>query len=279
MKYFLSCPHCAFPNDATSEFLTFCEECKKKLPNNFREWKKSHPDLELRDFHLQACITNPVFTPLSQKDESRPKARRKVWPLVMATVALLSLAFLFLFPSIYRNSQLILYLKTTLLADASFNWHRQTYGDYGLSLESPVELEEIPNPGSLPQGAIRKIQIYQSDLSGPLSLVALSTEFSPEIGTVNLQASISGFINQIRSMPGITNFSVSQKETSLSGCDGFEQSGSYLHDGQPKSFLSVGVTKGYVLWQIMVVCDRNQEMEDAARRIIDSLEILYNTGV
>jgi hypothetical protein len=162
----------------------------------------------------------------------------------------------------------------------SLNWERGVYGDYGLSVDCPVKVEnysmKIPPTQSL---LIENLQAFASDPEKELSVMFISTEFNKRVGQVHVQSSISGFINQIKSMPGISEFNVNQKQTTVSGIRGFEQSGTFLNNGIPASFKSVGVSKGLVLWQIMVVnINGDERLEEARERLFKSIEILYNTA-
>jgi hypothetical protein len=282
MKYYLTCPNCGFSNDASSEFLIFCDRCKKKLPNNFRDWLKNNPEQHLDAFHLEECITEIPEDSSKHEPENSSTRVRHIWAKVFLVSLLLLFSILLIFPSTYRDSQLILYFKTLINSfSMNMDWKREVYGDYGLSIESPVRLKsmDIPVPLEL-EMLLNDIQSYSSELDGPLSVMVISTDFNPQIGRVNLQASITGFLNQIRAMPGISNFKVSQRETSVSGYEGYEQVGSFLQNGRPKSFISIGVARGLILWQAMVVCDAdNAEYEEAAQRTIESIEILYNSKV
>lgn len=280
MKYYLTCPNCGFYNDASSEFLIFCDQCKKKMPNNYREWTKSHPELGLEDFHRAQCTTEiPSEIPVPNADKS-PSAVKFLWLKVVSALLILFVSLSLIFPSIYRDSQLILYFRTLIDSlPMSMDWERQVYGDYGLSVESPVRLNamDMPVPIEL-EILINDIQSYSSELDKPLSVMVISTAFNPQIGQVNLQASITGFLNQIRAIPGISDFKVSQNATSVSGYEGYEQAGSFLQKGKSKAFISIGVTRGLILWQAMVVYDADSaNYKEAARRVIDSIEILYNS--
>ena len=278
MKYYLNCQNCDYYNEVSSEYLTFCESCKKKLIGNFREWQKFNPDKGLVDFKLEECIEESKI-PLSEEIyEPKELKSKKIWLKVLISALVILGLMLVFFPSIYKNSQLLLYFSTLNDKESHFNWEQKQYGDYGLYFDSPVKLKPLAlNIPAQHASLLKELQSYSSDPDASIAVMAISTEFNPNIGSVNLQASISSFIKQIKSLPGISNLRLSQTETSISGIDGYEQKGTFLQDGKPKAFISIGVTKGMILWQVMVVYDdKNDSLEEAKERIINSIEILYN---
>jgi hypothetical protein len=127
---------------------------------------------------------------------------------------------------------------------------------------------------------IETLEGYSSNLALPISMMVMSTQYSPQIGRADLQGGITAFISHIKQLPGVSDFEVVQETTNISGKDGFEQSGSFNSNGKLRKFISVGLGEGLLLWQVMVVYNGdNEEMEDLAEDVIDSIEILYNTGV
>lgn len=167
------------------------------------------------------------------------------------------------------------------LNEVNFKWNEEVKGSYGLSLDSPVELNQIdvtvpPQHRSM----LEDVEAFHSDIDAPIAIMAVSSRFNPRIGAVNLEASITSFVNQVRMLPDISNFQLKQEETSVSGVNGYRQKGSFLRKGKPMKFESIGVSKGFMLWQVMVVFeDRNEVAESAAERIMESIKILYNTRV
>jgi hypothetical protein len=277
MKYYLRCENCGFYNGVNSEYLTFCESCKKKLSGNFREWQKIHPDKGLVDFKLEECIEESLIPARDDIAEPEEIKGKKLWLKVLISALLIFILMLLIFPSIYKDSQLLLYFSSLNNKEIHLDWEQKQYGDYGLYFDSPVKLEPLDlNIPVQHASLLEELQSFSSDPEASIAVMAISTEFNPSIGSVNLQASISSFIKQIKRLPGISKLRLSQKETSISGIEGYEQKGSFLQDGNPKAFISIGVTKGMILWQVMVVYDsEDSRLEEAKERIINSIEILY----
>lgn len=270
MNNYLTCEHCGYLNEASSEYLVFCGSCKRKLVNNFREWRKTHPERGLHEFHQEMCENQEDLRKYENSNESGKSAEKKKKATRVAILAALSfIALLSVFYSIYSFS-------FTLSDD---NWTKELYGDYGLVVETPLKLEPVSAPVSIANASlIQDIQAFSSNPSSDFLLIAISTNFRPEANQVELQAGISNFIHLTANAPGISDFKVSQKETEISGNKGFEQRGSFIKNGEAKEFLGLGITKGHLLWQIMTVYNKGDEvLKKQAERIIKSVEINYNT--
>lgn len=265
MNKYLKCESCGFFNEASSEYLVFCESCKRKLPNNFRAWRNTHHEGSLYEFHLEVCQTSDPLQkkePLISKESEKPTKKYKKGILIVALATVSVLLMLFIFQR--------------FLGEASTeNWTKEICGDYGLTLLSPLKLVPVNAPVSIANASlIQDIQAFSSDPASDFLLIAISTNFKPETDQIELQAGISNFIEHTANAPGISNFSVSQKETEISGIRGFEQSGSFTKNGVAKEFLGVGVTKDNFLWQIMTVYDKgNEELKSRAAQILKYAEI------
>jgi hypothetical protein len=62
------CHHCGFANPIKSEFMTFCESCGKKLPDNFQDWRKFNPGKSFNDYKTVMDAQNPemIGTPIKE---------------------------------------------------------------------------------------------------------------------------------------------------------------------------------------------------------------------
>lgn len=69
--YYLTCNHCKHANEVISEYLTFCGECGKKMPNNYNDWKKDNSGKSFHDFKSIACHTAIFYWEPESKATSR----------------------------------------------------------------------------------------------------------------------------------------------------------------------------------------------------------------
>lgn len=277
MKFYLLCEHCGRYNDASSEYLIFCSGCHKKLQGNFRDWQRQNPDGGLRDYHLALCLPESEVYLSDDAVKSKAGSLKRTGYLKVLIIALLCLLSFF---CIIRGTALFDHF-TFWSSTPGDKWTRKTYGNYGLSIEAPHLLEDVssrlPDAGN---GVIEHIQVFGSPTDEALNIVVISTEFGPGVGPVDIQGSISGFVSQMRSMPGISDFKIRQEETDVSGIPGFEQSGSFLKEGKAMAFQSLGLTRGRILWQVMIIFpDHDDSFREKSLRVMKSVEILYNTAV
>lgn len=266
MSNYLKCASCGFLNEASSEYLVFCESCKRKLPNNFRAWRNTHPEGTLHEFHQEACVSGDTSLPKESDNSNASEKTNKIYKKGIAVA-------LFISVSVF----LILYIFQRLTVNPlTESWTKEVYGDYGLTLLSPVKLQPVNAPISIANlSSIQDIQAFSSDPTSDFLLIAISTNFRPETDQIELQAGISNFIEQTANAPGISNFTVSQRETEISGNKGFEQTGSFVKNGVSKEFIGVGVSNGHFLWQIMTVYVKDdEEMKKQAVQIINNAEII-----
>jgi hypothetical protein len=70
---YLKCTNCGHYNELKTEYITFCTNCNKILPDNFQDWKKRNPEKSLNDFKNLVCIANKE-TPIQKKNKSK-------WPM------------------------------------------------------------------------------------------------------------------------------------------------------------------------------------------------------
>lgn len=50
--HYLKCSKCGHFNEIKSEYQVFCQNCDKKMDNNFADWKKGNPEKSFEDFKL-----------------------------------------------------------------------------------------------------------------------------------------------------------------------------------------------------------------------------------
>ena len=89
--YFLDCDHCGEPNPVKTEFQTFCDHCKKKLTNNFQDWKKANPNSTFADYKQSVCWQSNL--PLKKSNDTEQEHRKSKLDLIvlLSSVAVLVL--------------------------------------------------------------------------------------------------------------------------------------------------------------------------------------------
>ncbi|MBL0340286.1 MAG: hypothetical protein IPP71_04785 [Bacteroidetes bacterium] len=138
--YFIKCTNCNHLNSFKTEFVTFCDQCGKKLKNNFQEWIKNNPGKTIKDFKKEICVTDnghsAVKIPLKRN-------RYRIFVPLLIGVLVLFLVWINFAPIDLKAIYLPSKTPTAILKD---NWNRSTYGKYGIAISAPEKLVKIePN--------------------------------------------------------------------------------------------------------------------------------------
>ena len=283
MKYFLTCEHCGHKNEVTSEYLTFCESCAKKLALNYRDWQKKHLNATLTEYMEKVCVNEVVVARETREEKALVKDGWSHWIGISQTLAVIIGLGLFILP-IYLN---ITDLKYTLEASTysthslDYAWKESTLGSFGLHINSPLPLEQTELP--LPENAMSAIDMMESFVggseSGPLGIMANSVKYKPGI-ELSLEGAAIGTVNAIKSIPGISDFNYRQEAIEISGVDGYEQFGSYNQNNRSLRFINVIALKDLVFWQILFTYDPSLNgMQDLVIKSVQSIDIQYNTSI
>lgn len=269
--HFLKCINCGFLNEVKSEYLVFCTSCNKKLENSFTEWIKENPKKTLEDYHRLVCISDEeIQESVVKAKTTNPKA--KWYGIGVATVFAIIFA-LSQFGEEYIT-QIFNYEKTSQEV-LDQEWTRQSYGEFGLSLETPAIMTErdLPIPDQVRQ-VIDVMDVYEYASKKGFKVIITSIQYNQSIGSMSLQGAADGSVAEMQKQPGVSNFDYSQKQVFKGDIPGYEQSGSYKIEGITVEFINTGFTTGLIYWQVMVAY---QAIDDvgriAAERVIESIEI------
>ena len=133
--YYLKCSNCGHLNDARSEYLIFCSNCDKKLQNNYSDWKRRNSEKSFNDFKKLICISDDDIqrTPVKKVHKIRGL---KYW-----------IGFILLFGIAYAVGELwgeaiAKFLRSEITSREVLHskWIKESYGSYGLTVETPVKL-------------------------------------------------------------------------------------------------------------------------------------------
>lgn len=268
--HFLKCSNCGHFNEVKSEYLVFCSSCTKKLENNFSDWQKKNPGGSFDSYKRLICVSEEEINTIPVKVRTRPKSL-KYW-----------IAFTIVFAVFYAVGQfggeaIVRIIKTYRAARemATQEWTRQSYSQFGLSVETPFKMEktELPVPDNLKQ-AIDIMDTYSYSMSQGFGVMINNVRYKPEIGSVNLEGAANGSIAEMKMQPGVSGFTYTEDPFSKNDMPGFIQKGSYNKDGDLVEFINTGFANGLVLYQVMVAYNPdNNDMKAMALRIIESIVI------
>jgi len=270
--YYLKCENCGFLNEVKSEYLVFCTGCDKKLPNNFRNWQSHNfEEKSFDDYKKAVCISEEDITVETKTTKKSGKKGVIYWIAFVVAFAIFS--FIGHFAGV-RISNFFSSEKTDkeILEQ---NWVRESYGNYGLTVETPVKMGkgEIEIPDNAKK-VIDEMNIYNYNSARGFKVVINSIKYNASIGVANLQGGADGAINGIKAMPGVTDLNYSEKPTSNSNISGIEQNGTFKIKGVDGEFINSIFTEGLVAWQVMVIYQSDDEVgRKAAKRVMESIEI------
>jgi hypothetical protein len=74
---YLKCSKCGHYNEFKTEYITFCTNCNKVIPDNYPDWKKRNPEKSLDDFKRLFC-TDKIEEALPKKDAKKLSKGNKV---------------------------------------------------------------------------------------------------------------------------------------------------------------------------------------------------------
>ena len=280
MKYYLTCEHCGHQNEVNSEFLTFCESCKKKLGNNYREWSRHNSGAEFETYLREACLSEASLSALNTPEVKKDGLSH--WVGISITLAVLLGLGIMAIPTVFKMSVLSDVMKEEIRQKIppDFLWKEYDLGSYGFSIESPFEMEKTAVPVADQLGEFVQNSESFSAMSNNLSFYfgVSIVEYRKELGRVDLERAMSMSAEAIRGQQDISNFDYSQREESVSGVPGLRQDGTYLQGGRKVRFINAGFTRSLVTWQIFAGFPEGDEgMLATAEKMLESMKIEYQT--
>lgn len=270
--HYLKCNNCGHLNEVKSEYQIFCTHCDKKLENNFTDWLKRNPESTFEDFRKLICISE---NDIQKVEPTKPKPRKlKYW-----------IGFAVAFAIFYAIGQfggeaIVKFIKSGKTAKEVLDqkWIKETYGDFGLTVETPIQL--IKSDLALPENVrqlIDKMDVFEYSSAKGFKILINSIQYNSVIGAVNLEGAATGSINEMKLQKGVTDLNYSEEVIFKNELPGFIQKGTYKFNGVDVGFINTGFSKGLVLWQVMVAYQMDDEVgRTASKKVIDSIEIKGN---
>lgn len=273
--YYLKCNNCGHLNEVKNEYLSFCSSCNKKLENNFTDWKKGKYNKTLDDFKQLMCVSDTELQNKSRRIRSKPKSL-KYWIGFAVTFAIFYAIGHFGGESIIK----IIKSEKTSKEVLDQRWIKKTYGNYGLTVETPVKMTkgDMPIPDNIRQ-VIDQMDVYDYKSNDGFKVIINSIKYNPSVGQTDLKGAANGSINQMKMQKGVTDVDYSEDYLSKNKIPGFVQKGTYKFNGVGVEFINTGFSKGLILWQVMVMYQTEDEVgRTAAKRVIESIEIKEYTN-
>lgn len=267
----LKCTNCGFLNEVKSEYMVFCSSCNKKLENNYTEWKKENPKKTLKNYQQLVCVSDAEIQESTVKVKAtNPNAK---WYGIGA--AILFAIFLLIGQFGGEYIQQVFNFEKTSQEVLEQKWARQSYGEFGLSMETPIIMKksDIPIPDHVRQ-MIDVMDVYDYMSEEGFKVIITSIQYNASIGSLSLQRAANGSITEMQKQPGVSDFDFFEKQVYKGDIPGYEQSGSYKIEGIKVEFINTGFSTGLIYWQVMVAFQTTDNVgRIAAKRVIESIEI------
>lgn len=255
--------------------MVFCSSCGKKMENNFTEWQRRNPGNSFEDYKQKAGISENQIPPeIPQKKKNRLKSRSLKEKILIVVITTLSVA-----AGGWLADTAIQAIRNSRTTDANIleqPWVKETYGNYGLTIETPWELTKMQQPTEqieVLKELVESMDMYESADDKPFKVLLNMSKYKPEI-EFDIQGAALGTINGLKNQPSITNFVYNEQPYQLDSIPGFIQKGSSYMEGEKIEFTSIGLLKEDIYYQLIILIKSKDEMaKKAAGRIIESIEI------
>ena len=272
--YYLKCKHCNHLNEVKSEYLVVCGLCNRKLEDNYKDWKVKHPEKSFEDFQREVCLTEEQVKKGNMMKPTGKKGNKK--GLIAGCIGgILVILMVALVINGMKNSYDELYgdNDTPVLEQ---QWYTGTYAG-GVSLATPKAMKSAGSMiNKLPEEVrplIKEMQTFSYKGNG-LEFMYLYTEYTPEVGQVDLAGAANGGLNQLKSQPGVFDLKNDIAYVEEGDLSGVVMQGTYVQRGTEYEFKITLYTTGLKLYQFI---SSNKKGDDTARgvvrRIYDSLKI------
>lgn len=273
--HYLKCNNCGHLNEVKGEYLTFCSSCNKILENNFTDWKRRNHDKTLDDFKELICVSETDLQNRSVKTKSKPKGLKYWIGFAVAFAIFYAIGH-------FGSEAIVKFFKSEKTSEEILNqdWFKDTYGSYGLTVETPVKMTkgDLPIPDNVRQ-IIDQMDVYNYMSNKGFKVMINSIKYNPTVGQTNLQGAANGSINEMKMQKGVTDFDYTEDYIYKKEIPGFIQKGTFIHNGIGVEFINTGFAKGLILWQVWVGYQTDDEVgRTAAKRVIESIEIKENVN-
>lgn len=138
----LKCEHCGYPNELSSEYLTFCGQCGKKLEGNYTAWLKENPSKSFEDFKGQLVHQEPVPISISSPDPPSESHYKKWFPAKIVTGFILLVCMGWIIHSIAASSDKITTWANKYIYPDDYNtelWKTYTGSEGNFEIKFPGE--------------------------------------------------------------------------------------------------------------------------------------------
>ncbi|NSL90269.1 hypothetical protein [Chitinophaga solisilvae] len=274
MKY-LVCDSCGHANALKSEYLTFCDECGKKLPHTFAEWRKLHPMATFPEYRESVGIaikekkTNAIGAWMKQ--QLQPANRGKVilfFSLVLVLMATAGTLF-------GKRAVFSLFYAKVPKSSLYSSWQTATIGRQAVEISTPVKLwiHDQPLNKELAQHVEYAKSYRNEDGQGIQIEVDMYTYHENIVN--NLENAVEEAHNEMQLSGQAADIRCKSVPVLISGMQGQLEEGNYLYKGAIRlAFRNLVMVRGNSRWCIHISYrDDDEVAQQVAQRVLKSVKI------
>jgi hypothetical protein len=272
---YLKCKSCGHYNELKSEFLTFCEHCGKKLPNNYADWKTKHPESDFDTF--QRVIAVPYHTdppgPLKGMwiNYASWAGKRGVFLTFALIIAMAAVAGGYfgkkvvvdmIFPKVNRSW-------------AYVPWETVHIGRQALQISTPMHLGVNDQPLSADMAPlVEYAKSYRNRGEDGLQVEVNMYSYKPDIAT-GLDKATASAVADMQKAGGVSDLHYTNKQIVQSGLNGMLVEGSFSYKNAVKlNFCNLLLEQGQHRWDVAIRYRTDDENAPAlVHRIIESIQV------
>ncbi|CDN31419.1 hypothetical protein BN938_1331 [Mucinivorans hirudinis] len=236
--------------------MVLCPKCNKKLDSSYREWSAKNPGRSFRDYLSDYCISELAIAGVGEQQRITRRVgllknfRWLALSLVVALVTVVAVVWGFI---LYKDSQ----KGASINAILTDNWQLRYYGDLGVTLKFPFELNQ-------PRQLADSVQIEDSTQvitsfttrkwkrAGVALVTASRIEYKPDFG-VNRELATSQILPMLIAENAMQGFETTPSDYSMGkGLKARMFTGSYLIKSEAYSFRALMVIRGDTVWYFMI---------------------------
>lgn len=274
MRY-LKCKSCGSHNELKSEFLTFCEQCGKKIENNYSEWKSRRPEGTFEEFQQQVGIAdNGVRTSqwtLLKQSYIKKVGRRGVLLTLILVIGLAAVAGGYFGKKMVYGFMYPRFTKAALYG----SWETAVIGRQAIEISTPMHLGVNDKP-LMPELAqlVEYAKSYRNRGDDGMQVEVNMYSYRPNISN-DLEIAGVATADEMKKNGEISDLNYKAGPVTQSGISGLLQEGTFNYRNAVRlAFCNLLMVNGQHRWQINIHYREDDAMaSEAAQRIIKSIRI------
>jgi hypothetical protein len=153
-------------------------------------------------------------------------------------------------------------------------WQTYSFDKYRFSVESPMPLLMNKRALADPKTVSRKLSLYADSPDQSFHLTVESQEYRGLVPPDHLDQFQGKVVEMFQSNGALQDFKYSSGPVTYSGLTGLEVAGTYTQQGIASRFDVIEVSEGDWSWDLETAYLDKPGLDDEAKRIFQSLEIL-----